>query len=212
MSTIDEPLVELDENADIPPHPGRRMSEEEFVVWSGDFWAEWVDGEVVMMMAVNREHAFLHSFLYRLVGAFVEQGDLGLVLSEPFQIRLGEQRRRRSPDVFFIAKERAEIIHKQEAEGAPDLAIEIVSPDSEARDWREKYQEYEAAGMREYWIIDPASEKIEAYSLQQGRFAAIAEQDGKIVSAVLPGFYLRPAWVRQGKLPRVHEAMREFES
>lgn len=210
MSTINDPLLDVQENADIPPHPGRKMTEEEFVAWSGDFWAEWVDGEVVMMMAVNREHAFLHSFLFTLVTMFVQQKDLGSAFSEPFQIRLGRERRRRSPDVFFVSKERANIIHKREVEGAPDLAIEIVSPDSESRDWREKYLEYEAAGMREYWIVDPASQKIEAYELSQGHFAAITEVTGKIASTVLPGFYIRPAWIKQGKLPRVHEVLREF--
>jgi Uma2 family endonuclease len=210
MSTIEHDIADPDVNADLPPHPGRRMTEEEFVEWCGDFWAEWVDGEVIMMMTVHRDHAFLHNFLYRLLGDFVEMRDLGLALVEPFQIRLGPQRRRRAPDVFFVAKERVDIIKKYNVEGAPDLIIEIVSPESEARDWREKYLEYESAGVREYWVINPTSGHTEAYALTDGRYARIPERDGKIPSAVLPGFHIRPAWVLARPLPRVRDALHDM--
>lgn len=43
--------------------------------------------------------------------------------------------------------------------------MEIVSPDSVARDWREKYFEYQRAGVREYWVLDPLVPTIEAYTL-----------------------------------------------
>ena len=39
--------------------------------------------------------------------------------------------------------------------GAADLCVEVVSPESVTRDCREKLTEYEQAGVREYWLIDP---------------------------------------------------------
>lgn len=201
-----------DVNSDLPPHPGRRMTEEEFVEWCGDFWAEWVDGEVIMMMAVNRDHAFLQDFLSRLIGMFVEERGLGRTLSEPYQIRLGPQRRRRAPDIMFVSKDRSDIIKKHNIEGGPDLIVEIVSPESEARDWREKYFEYESAGVREYWVINPSSGKTAAYALFEGQYAEISLKEGKISSSVLPGFYIKPAWVLTVPLPRVGDILREFHS
>jgi Uma2 family endonuclease len=95
-------------------------------------------------------------------------------------------------------------------EGAPDLIIEIVSPESEARDWREKYLEYQAAGVREYWVIDPMSGYLEAYALRQKRYRLIVEKSGKIHSTVLKGFYIRPAWLFGKKLSKVARALREL--
>ena len=209
MSTIEHDITDFENNADVPPHPGRRMTEDEFVAWCGDFWAEWVDGEVVMMMTVHRDHAFLQDFLQRLVGTFVEERRLGRTLTEPFHVRLGAQRRRRSPDIFFVSNDRLHLVHEHELEGGPDLAIEIVSPDSEARDWREKYHEYEAAGVREYWVVNPTSARIEAYVLTQDRYAPIPVTDGKINSVVLPGFHIRPEWIRP-PYPRILEALKDM--
>ncbi|MDB5293010.1 MAG: hypothetical protein JWL69_4251, partial [Phycisphaerales bacterium] len=101
----------------------------------------------------------------------------------------------RLPDVLFVEKAREEIILENHVEGAPDLIMEVVSPDSIDRDWREKYQEYEKAGVREYWLIDLAGQKIEAHALVDGKFRRIPQTDGKTESEVLKGFHLRREWV-----------------
>lgn len=188
------------------------MTEDEFVDWcDSETWAEWVDGEVVMMSPVSIEHASLFNFLNHLLSAFVENGDLGAVLNEPFQVRLPQQRRRRSPDIFFVAAARRKIIKKHHVEGAPDLIIEIVSPESQARDWREKYLEYEAAGVREYWVIDPLSQRMEVYALSSKRgYARLEEREGRIVSKGLKGLHVRPAWFWKEKPPKVAAILHEL--
>ncbi len=209
MTTIDQAITNSDVS-DLKSHPGRRMTEDEFVEWSGDTWVEWVDGEVIVMSPVNIRHAILFSFVLPLIVAFAEQRDLGRVLSEPFQMRLGKQRRRRSPDVMFVAGARESAIQANQLEGPADLVVEIVSPDSLSRDWRDKYLEYEAGGVREYWVIDPMAQRVETYTLDDGRYRRIAEVDGKINSIVLPGFYIRPQWLWQERLPKVVDALREM--
>ena len=79
--------------------------------------------------------------------------------------------------------------------------MEIVSPENEARDWREKYFEYEAAGVREYWVIDPMSQHLEVYALWEPegghsgpkRYRRIKENEGVLESTVLSGFRVRTA-------------------
>jgi len=198
-------------NSELPSQPHRRMTEAEFVKWCTDFWAEWVDGEVVLMSPVNLDHADIHSFLVTLMRGLADKHQAGRVWTEPFQIRLARQRRRRSPDIFFLAEAHADRLHRTYLEGAPDLIVEIVSPDSESRDWREKFGEYQSAGVPEYWIIDPASHRLEAYSLGHGKkYKLIAEKSGKVTSAILPGFHLRPAWFAASKLPPVHQVLKEL--
>ena len=211
MTTIDQSLTSSDV-PEVKPHPGRRMTEEEFVEWSGDAWVEWVDGEVIVMSPVNRRrHTQLFGFIHRVLAEYVEQRDLGEVLTEPFQMRLGQQRRRRSPDLMFVGKARKGAVRPTYLEGPADLIIEIVSPESLARDWREKYLDYEAGGVREYWVIDPMSQRAETYALGDNRtFAPVPEVEGKINSAVVPGFYLRPQWLWEESMPKVADALREM--
>lgn len=197
-----------------------RMTEEEFVAWCDeDTRAEWVDGEVVMMSPMNDPHSDVVVWLGSLLQVFVEQNDLGVVRPE-MQTRLPKLRRRRVPDLWFVAKDRVGLIRRTHLEGPPDLAVEIVSPDSEARDWREKYLEYEAAGVREYWVIDPASSHMEAYSLvaeesqaaepPAEHYRRLPEDHGVITSSVLPGFRLRVAWLWPETRVKVLEALSEL--
>jgi Uma2 family endonuclease len=193
--------VELDGR----PIPGLRMTEKEFEAWcTEDVKAEWVDGEVIVMAPVSGEHADINGWIYRLISDFVEHHEVGIVRGPEFIARFSAQRRRRCPDVMFIAKSRMRLLRPTYLDGAPDLTFEIVSPDSESRDWRDKYHDYETAGVREYWIVDPQSKKLEAYWLNRSKqFERLAEARGKVQSKVLRGFYLRPEWLWQSPIPKL---------
>jgi Uma2 family endonuclease len=90
------------------------------------------------------------------------------------------------------------------------MIMEVVSPDSVDRDWREKFQEYEKAGVREYWLIDLVEQKIEAYALADGKFRRIPDTDGKTESGILKGFCLRREWVIGRQPASRHAALREM--
>jgi Uma2 family endonuclease len=89
--------------------------------------------------------------------------------------------------------------------------MELVSPDSVSRDWREKYIEYEKAGVPEYWVIDRPAGRMETYALSRGgTYRRLEEQQGRLRSAVLRGFYLRPQWILADNRPRVGAVLREM--
>jgi Uma2 family endonuclease len=180
-----------------------RMTEEEFVVWCDeDTKAEWIDGEVIMPPPANLQHVDLAGFLNFVLRGFATARGLGVVYGPELQVRFASLRRRRVPDLLFVSTERVRILKTTEVDGAPDLIVEIVSPDSPARDWREKYLEYEAAGVREYWVVDPMSRRFEGYALDvEGRYVLIEEKAGVVFSSVLTGFFLKPAWLWQEPLP-----------
>ena len=211
MSTSTRPIWSEWKEGDAPP-ARLRMTEEEFVRWCDeDTKAEWVDGEVIVMAPANIEHDDLQWWLRTLLRLYVERKGLGAVMGPEVMVRFAKQRRRRVPDVLFVDTGRRDIIRKNHLEGAPDLIIEIVSPDSESRDWREKYNEYEAVGVREYWVIDPASQHTEVYGLgADQKYARIEEKEGKIASAVVPGWYLKPEWLFGEKRANVLDALAEL--
>lgn len=208
-------VEEADEVSTAPVPPSQRMTEEEFVAWCDeDTRAEWVDGEVIIMAPASLKHTRLTLWLAMLLQLFAKDRDLGEIIGGDLMVRFASQRRRRMPDILFVTKARSEILLPNHAEGPPDLLIEIVSPESESRDWRIKYLEYERAGVREYWIIDPNSNHLEAYQLLeqagQSSYQRIAENEDRVLSTVLPGLHIRPSWLWQEPLPDVIGVLREL--
>jgi Uma2 family endonuclease len=187
------------------------MTESQFVAWcDADTRAEWVNGEVILMSPVNWEHGDLVQFLTAVLRTFVEEGDLGRTQGLEYQVRFAEIPSRRVPDLLFVSKDRMDLAGPDHFEGAPDLVVEIVSPDSTARDWREKYHEYESVGVREYWVVDPQHRRVEAYELAAGkRYRLIPEKEGVIRSRVLRGFFLKPAWLWPPR-PKVRAVLKEL--
>jgi Uma2 family endonuclease len=189
----------------------RPMTEEEFVAWCDeDIKAEYVEGEVIVYTPVSRRHDDLTWFLGTPLKLFVEKNDLGSIHGPELQVRL-RAGLRRVPDLLFIGKEHRDILKDAHVEGAPDLIVEIVSPDSEERDWREKYWEYEEAGVKEYWVIDPYSKTMAMYRLGEEGYRRVELKEGIYRSEVVPGFWLRPEWLWQEPLPNVLEIARDLD-
>jgi Uma2 family endonuclease len=201
----------LADELDGRPIPGVRMTEQQFHDWcTEDVRAEWVNGEVIIMSPASTAHVDLTLWLTSILRPFVEERDLGRILGIESQARLARIPSRRNPDILFVAKSRVHLIKKTYIYVPPDLDKEIVSHDSESRDWRDKYFEYEQAGVREYWIIDQSSQRVEAYALNRAKkYARLKEADERIVSKVLRGFHLRPKWLWRCPLPKVMPTLRE---
>src|SRR5207253_650234 len=87
----------------------------------------------------------------------------------------------RSPDVIFVAKERQAQIKRMYLDGPADLAVEIISPKSRRRDTVDKFREYEAGGVLEYWLIDLKFKSVTFYRLgANGKYEHVAVGDDGI--------------------------------
>jgi len=190
------------------PRP-RKMTYEDFLDWADeDTPAEWVDGEIIMVTPVSNEHQDIVDFLTSILRTFVETRRLGRVLSAPFQMKLA--RSGREPDLLFIANEHLDRLKEAFLDGPADLVVEVVSPESAGRDRGEKFYEYEAAGIPEYWLIDPVRQQSEFYQLDEtGRYHLVPpDAEGIYHSRVLPGFRLRITWLWDR--PQILDALREL--
>jgi Uma2 family endonuclease len=180
---------------------------ESFIEWvDEDTSAEWVEGEVYFMSPASTRHQLLAGFLAAIMRAYVEQHQLGTILTAPFKMKIpgyGAE-----PDILFVEMKHKQRLRKTYLDGPADLVIEIVSPDSVERDRIKKYNDYEAAGIPEYWLIDPERETAEFYQLLNGRYQLSDTPDEVFHSSVLSGFAFPLAWLRLGHQPTLIEAMR----
>ncbi len=195
------------------PVPEGKITFEQFLEWlDEETHAEWVEGEVRVMSPVSDAHADLNDLLRAIVRLFVEEKGLGMVRSEPFLIRLGEGMPAYSPDLFFVSIPRLHLMRSNFFDGAPDLVVEIISPESRARDRGEKFENYEKAGVREYWLIDPERRRAEFYHLGEDGFyePMPVDEQGVVRSVELPGLWLKVSWFWQKPLPNVMDVLREW--
>lgn len=174
---------------------------------------EWVDGEIIEMSPIFERHEDLSGFLKPLVRHFAEAYNLGVVRGEPFQMKPALSLPGRAPDFFFVATAHLDRLRSTYLEGPADLVVEIISPESRARDRGDKFFEYEAAGIPEYWLLDPIREQAEFYQLDPGgiyRLAAL-DAEGRYNSVVLPGLWLQVSWLWQTPLPPLLSVLRAWE-
>ncbi|MDW8326859.1 MAG: Uma2 family endonuclease [Anaerolineales bacterium] len=184
-----------------------KMTYDEYLAWAGEenFLAEWVNGEVIVHMPATQLHQAVKIFLVQFLNSFVRLFGLGRVLDAPFEMKLSPSGPAREPDVLFVATANLDRLGERRLNGPADLAIEIVSDDSVIRDREDKFFEYEAVGLPEYWIIDPRPQRRRAYFYQldeRGRYQPIALATGDVYhSRVLPGLWIKPEWLWQDPLP-----------
>lgn len=196
----------LEKNRMATSTPPQYVAYETYLELAGDNQiVEWVDGEIIFHMPAREEHQALSGFLYQLLSLFIALFKLGEVRYAPYEVKLWPDGPSREPDIFFVKRENLDRLTSRRFVGAPDLVIEIVSQESVRRDRHDKLREYEKAGVSEYWVIDsrPGRPLANFYRLQEdGAYALVGtEEDERVDSSVLPGFWLNPAWVWQTPLP-----------
>ena len=193
-----------------PPSPA---SWEEFLAWAPETWrAEWVAGEIIEMPPSNIEDLDTSSFLLTSLMLYCQRHGLGRCFHAGALVKLAQKPSGREPDLVFVRREHVDRIKPTFVDGPADLVVEIVSPDSVTRDYREKLAEYEAAGIPEYWIVDPRRSEARFYQLgEDGRYGlASVDEDGFYTSQAVDGFRLRVSWLWQRPLPTIDEALADL--
>ncbi len=144
-----------------------------------------VDGKVVRKMA-GYEQSRLVSKLNLLIGKFLELNPIGELLTQlNYRLFPDNKLQSRAPDISFVRNERLSLITPGYPTMAPDLAIEIISPNDRVDAVFDKAGLYVERGVQEVWLVLPQARQILVYTP-----GAISGVKTTLQSSVLAGFVL----------------------
>ena len=170
--------------------PKLKLTYEDYASLPDDERYELIDGELIPMPSPKKIHQRLILDLSWILRRLEEMG-LGELFIAPFDVILSRFNVVQ-PDLFFVSSARAHIITEDNIQGAPDLAIEIISPSTERRDRIVKRNLYARHGVGEYWLVDPYAKTITVLLLGANGYdtRAVYGEGDILTSPALPGFAL----------------------
>lgn len=154
--------------------------------------AELVRGRLVVREPPGTYHGALAGKLTYLLGAFVYPNGLGIVTGQGTGFKIATNPDTvRAPNVAYLSRDRATLVRPRGyAQTAPELVIEILSPDDAPSELLAKISDWLGAGVRLVWIIDPV--RVEGHVYRTDGSLTVVASDGALDGeAVLPGFRCR---------------------
>ncbi len=151
----------------------------------GNRLVELVDGFVEVLPMPSLQHQFLARLIFLALHNVCDSRQAGIVMTAPTRVRVAD-RHYREPDILFVSNQN---LHRRQAQfwETADLVVEIISPDDPDRDLVDKRRDYAAAGIPEYWIVDPRDQSIRVLMLGSGEYIDAGARP-VATSCVLPDF------------------------
>ncbi len=163
--------------------------------------ADLLDGMIYMASPDSRAAAEVNTFLTSLLCLFVDRRKLGQIYGPRSAFRLSDTYAP-EPDLAFVPQDRFHLWEGAIFKGAPDLAIEIIAPDSVNRDTVVKRDVYERAGVKEYWMVHILDARCTFLRLDGKKYRDVTPESGSVFrSEAVPGFWLDPAWLFADERP-----------
>lgn len=160
----------------------------DYLLWKFKERVELIHGKLFRMTpAPNTSHQRMAGVLTAQAVIFFHKKPCQ-VFPAPFDVRLPKIFTIVQPDLCIVCDK--EMLDEKGCIGAPDLVVEILSPGNSNLEMREKYEVYEEAGVREYWIVNPWDKIVLVYILNQsGKFFGLQPltEEQVLESNIFPG-------------------------
>ncbi len=147
----------------------KKYTYEDYLKTSDDKQYELIDGELLTTPSPVPNHQRISRKLEFILEKFVTENNLGEIFDAPCDVYLDDENVIQ-PDILFISLDRLAIIGEKNIQGAPDLAVEIISENSAYKDMVQKKRLYARFGVKEYWVVIPDCEEIEIYILKDNTY------------------------------------------
>ena len=157
--------------------PNKHYTYADYTGWDDGVRYELIEGVPYMINAPSWEHQFISASLITQINTFLK-GHPCMVFAAPFDVRLNADKNDDTvfqPDLVVIC-DRSKLSGTG-CMGSPDMVIEILSPSSVRHDRLVKFQHYQNAGVREYWIVDPENKIVSVHILENGKYITNAYGD-----------------------------------
>ena len=146
----------------------RKYTVEEYQKFREHTRAELHEGTIVVMESPTRKHQGVLANINYKLRQFLE-GKTCKVYTSSFSVRLNEKENSFfEPDIVVVCDEKKLTV--KGCLGAPDMIVEILSPSTSLYDRKYKFNKYQEAGVREYWIVDPEIDMVTANTLENGGY------------------------------------------
>ena len=169
----------------------RKYTPEEVLALPDEKQYELTDGELVEKQPMGMEAGWVQLKIGRLIGDYCEEKGLGgwVQVEAPITCFPGDPNKMRRPDVSFIRRGRlpGDRPPKGCASVAPDLAVEVVSPNDLQSEMDRKVQEYLQAGVRRVWVVNPDTRTARIHR-PDGTILELREDNDLSGEDVLPDF------------------------
>lgn len=155
-----------------------------------DHPSELIDGVIYNMASPALRHQSISGSIYHQLWNYIDaHGGNCVPFIAPTDVRLDrDERTMVVPDVFVICQPDDDRMDNDKyINGAPDLIIEVLSPSTRRKDMFTKLHKYEAAGVREYWIVDPEKEKVIVYVFGEDSDVSLYGFDSEIPVGIYQG-------------------------
>lgn len=156
------------------PQKKEKYSYKDYLNWSEEERWEIIDGAAYMQAAPSRIHQEISGELHRRFANYL-QGKPCRVYHAPFCVRLDAEKDDNDiinvvePDITVVCD--SSKLDERGCKGSPDMIIEILSPSTGKKDKVIKFNKYEKAGVKEYWILEPDQKLVSVFLLQSnGRY------------------------------------------
>ncbi len=164
----------------------------DYITWKFEERVELIKGKVFKMAAPMKKHQSISGELYLKIGNYLAHKPCK-VYAAPFDVRLPIPKGNKAytvvqPDLCIICDDSK--TDDYGAIDAPDLVVEILSPSTSKRDFRDKFEIYQESGVKEYWIVNPNEKNVLVYVLnKEGKYIGlqIFTEDDKIKSITFEG-------------------------
>jgi Uma2 family endonuclease len=139
---------------------------------------ELLDGELYMTPSPSGEHQLIVSNLVSVLDRYVRSRRAGVLLFAPLDVIFADTTVAQ-PDIIYLEDSRRTLLSRRGIEGAPTLAVEVLSPSTTSRDRRLKFALYARFEVPFYWIVDPVVHVLESYTLMEGRYVEVLRASGR---------------------------------
>ena len=168
----------------------------DYLNWTWGEMVELIHGKIYKMSpAPSSLHQRISGELFRQIANFLTEKRCQ-VFSAPFDVRLSSSKTKNDNDIFTVVQPDLCVvcepskIDKRGCLGAPDWIIEILSKNTSSKDLNEKFDVYEEASVKEYWVVHPEEQTVLVYILDElGKYRGQRKpyaRSNKIFSATLP--------------------------